>query len=108
MKESARSTAGRRKGSGRDLLVVGEVALAEMLLIGAGLLLVPTGRQPVADVVAIPDCANTPEQLVGLTPGVPAESQFARRLAESGRSTRGMRSGSGPWALGSGAVEVQA
>jgi putative ABC transport system permease protein len=40
MKEGARATAGRKRGSGRDLLVVGEVALAEMLLIGAGLLLV--------------------------------------------------------------------
>ena len=31
--------------------------------------LVPTGRPPVADVVAIPDCGQTPEQLVGLAPG---------------------------------------
>ena len=48
------------------------------------LLLAPTGRAPVADVVAIPDCNNTPEQLVGLSAGIPEESQFARRLAESG------------------------
>ncbi|HTU26403.1 MAG TPA: hypothetical protein VMF30_13440, partial [Pirellulales bacterium] len=32
----------------------------------------------------IPDCAVTPEQLVGLAAGVPGESQYARRLAESG------------------------
>jgi dienelactone hydrolase len=52
---------------------------------GEGLLLVPTGgKKPVADVIAIPDCEQTPEQLVGLVEGVPAESQFARRLAESG------------------------
>ena len=51
---------------------------------GEGLLLVPTGKKKVADVVAIPDADQTPEQLVGLMPGVPEKSQFARRLAESG------------------------
>ncbi|MEX2215445.1 MAG: hypothetical protein WD768_15030 [Phycisphaeraceae bacterium] len=52
---------------------------------GEGLLLVPTGgKKPVADVIAIPDCEQTPEQICGLVEGVPAESQFARRLAESG------------------------
>ena len=51
---------------------------------GEGLLLVPKGKKPVADVVAIPDCGQTPEQLTGLAPGVPNESQYARRLAESG------------------------
>ena len=40
--------------------------------------------KPVADVVAIPDADQTPEMLAGLVEGVPAESQFARRLAESG------------------------
>src|SRR5262249_42930451 len=49
-----------------------------------GLWLVPTGKKPVANVVAIPDGAQLPEQIVGLVEGVPAESQFARRLAESG------------------------
>lgn len=52
-------------------------------LYGEGLLLVPTSK-PVADVVAIPDADQTPEMLVGLVDGVPLESQFARRLAESG------------------------
>ena len=51
---------------------------------GEGLLLVPTGREPVADVVAIPHCDQTPEQIAGLTPGVAAESQYARLLAEAG------------------------
>jgi dienelactone hydrolase len=52
---------------------------------GDGLLLVPTeGREPVADVVAIPDADQTPEMICGLVPGVDARSQFARRLAESG------------------------
>lgn len=51
---------------------------------GEGLLLVPTKGEKLADVVAIPDCEQTPEQICGLVEGVPLESQFARRLAESG------------------------
>lgn len=51
---------------------------------GEGLLLTPIGRPPVAVVVALPDAEQTPEQLCGLEPGIPAESQYARRLAESG------------------------
>ena len=35
-------------------------------------------------VIVIPDADQTPEQLAGLVPGVPPESQVARRLAESG------------------------
>ena len=34
--------------------------------------------------VAIPDADQTPEQIAGLAEGVALESQFARRLAESG------------------------
>ena len=49
---------------------------------GEGLLLVPA--KPSADVVAIPDAGQTPEQICGLAEGVPPEAQFARRLAESG------------------------
>src|SRR5262245_41291406 len=49
---------------------------------GEGLLLEPKGKA-VACVVAIPDADWTPEMLVGLAPGVPKESQFARRLAEN-------------------------
>jgi dienelactone hydrolase len=48
-----------------------------------GLLLEPK-RSPLACVVALPDADWTPEMLVGLAPGVPKESQFARRLAENG------------------------
>ncbi len=51
---------------------------------GEGLLLTPRGRVPVARVIAIPDAAQTPEQIAGLEEGVAPESQFARRLAESG------------------------
>jgi len=46
-----------------------------------------TGKMPVlpaAQIVALPDADWTPEMLVGLAPGVPAEAQFARRLAETG------------------------
>ncbi len=50
---------------------------------GEGLLLEPD-RRPVAQVIAIPDCAASPEALAGLTGGVHKEAQFARRLAESG------------------------
>jgi dienelactone hydrolase len=50
---------------------------------GEGLLLQPDGA-PVARVVALPDADWTPEMLAGLSPGLGAESQFARRLAESG------------------------
>jgi dienelactone hydrolase len=50
---------------------------------GAGLLLLPNAS-PHADVVALPDCDATPEMLAGLAPGLPAEAQYARRLAESG------------------------
>ena len=50
---------------------------------GEGLLLEPKGKI-VAQVIALPDADWTPEMLVGLAPGVPKESQFARRLAENG------------------------
>lgn len=50
---------------------------------GEGLLLVPDAP-PKADLIALPDCDWTPEQLAGLAPGVPGEHQFARRLAAHG------------------------
>jgi dienelactone hydrolase len=50
---------------------------------GEGLLLVPKGDK-VADIIAIPDADQTPEQICGQAEGVPPESQFARRLAENG------------------------
>jgi dienelactone hydrolase len=70
------------KGTGFEVFAVRWPAFGDVT--GEGLLLVPAGGKPVADVVAIPDCNLTPEQLVGLEPGVPNESQYARRLAESG------------------------
>jgi dienelactone hydrolase len=71
------------KGDGYEIFAVRWPAFGDVH--GEGLLLVPTGdKKKVADVVAIPDADQTPEQIVGLTDGVPKESQFARRLAESG------------------------
>jgi dienelactone hydrolase len=70
------------KGNGFDIFAVRWPAFGDVA--GEGLLLTPTRGNPVADIVAIPDCNHTPEQLTGLEAGVPPESQYARRLAESG------------------------
>ncbi len=70
------------KGDGYGVLAVRWPAFGDVH--GEGLLLLPVGKKPVANVVAIPDADQTPEQIVGLVEGVPKESQFARRLAESG------------------------
>ena len=51
---------------------------------GEGLLLSPRNRPPVARVIALPDAGVTPQQLVGLQPGVRSEDRFALRLAQSG------------------------
>jgi dienelactone hydrolase len=48
-----------------------------------GLLLQPKGPL-LARVVAIPDADCTPEMLAGIEPGIPAQAQFARTLAERG------------------------
>ncbi len=50
---------------------------------GEGLLLTPKG-DVVANVIVLPDADQTPEQICGLTEGVPAESQVARYLAGMG------------------------
>jgi dienelactone hydrolase len=50
---------------------------------GEGLWLVPD-RPSGPTIIAVPDADQTPEMIVGLMPGVAAESQFARRLAENG------------------------
>lgn len=51
-----------------------------------GLILTPNGLDAnrTAVVIAIPDADVTPEQLAGLAPGIPAESQFARAFAKRG------------------------
>lgn len=58
--------------------------IGDATIYGEGLLLVPTKGKPLADIVAIPHCDQTPEQLAGLEKGIPLESQFARLLAQSG------------------------
>ena len=50
---------------------------------GEGLLLQPA-KPAIGHIIALPDADQTPEQIVGLTPGVATESQFARRLADNG------------------------
>jgi hypothetical protein len=50
---------------------------------GEGLLLEPAGEVR-AQVVALPDADQTPEQVMGLAPGVAPGSQFALRLAANG------------------------
>ena len=53
---------------------------------GTGLLLEPTQSESkvIANIVAIPDSAQSPEQISGLQSDLIPELQFARRLAESG------------------------
>jgi hypothetical protein len=58
------------KGSGFEVFSARWPAFGDVT--GEGLLVVPTSGKPVADVVAIPDCNQTPEQLVGLEAGVPS------------------------------------
>jgi dienelactone hydrolase len=72
----------RGRGADYEVFAVRWPAFGDVT--GEGLLLTPVNRKPVANVVAIPDADQTPEQLVGLTGGIAPESQFARRLAESG------------------------
>ncbi|MCP5518199.1 MAG: hypothetical protein H7A45_13175 [Verrucomicrobiales bacterium] len=51
---------------------------------GEGLLVLPDTGVPVADWIVVPDCDWSPEQVLGLAPGLPVERQFARRFAEAG------------------------
>jgi dienelactone hydrolase len=50
---------------------------------GEGLLVQPKQRT-LAHVVVVPDADQTPEQLLGLSPGLDPQQQYARRLAENG------------------------
>ncbi|MFM7151552.1 MAG: dienelactone hydrolase family protein, partial [Gemmataceae bacterium] len=49
-----------------------------------GLLLTPKGIAPRGYVIALPDADHTPEQLIGLVPGLSEEAQFAKILASHG------------------------
>jgi dienelactone hydrolase len=53
-------------------------------LTAEGLLVEPASGAPTAHLVVLPDANSTPEQILGLAPGVAADGQYARRLAESG------------------------
>ena len=70
------------RGDGFDAFAVRWPAFGDVH--GEGLLLVPTRGEKVADVVAIPDASQTPEQIAGLAEGVTPQAQYARRLAEHG------------------------
>jgi dienelactone hydrolase len=50
---------------------------------GEGLLVQPH-EAALAHVVVVPDADQTPEQVLGLAPGLPPEQQYGRRLAEAG------------------------
>ncbi len=52
---------------------------------GEGLLLEPEHNVPItAQIVALPDADWTPEMIAGITDELPANAQFARRLAKAG------------------------
>lgn len=51
---------------------------------GEGLLLAPHEGRGTAQIIAIPDATQTPEQIAGLEAGLPPDEQYARRLAQSG------------------------
>jgi dienelactone hydrolase len=81
-----------RYGDDENAALVGETPIYQIFQVrwnvldgvdGEGLLVEPKNA-PASSVVAIPDADQTPEQVLGLAPGVPVEQQFARRLAESG------------------------
>ncbi len=50
---------------------------------GEGLLVQPKQKM-LAHIVVVPDADQTPEQLLGLSPGLDPQQQYARRLAENG------------------------
>ena len=71
------------RGEGYEVFAIRWPAFGDVQ--AEGLLLSPTfASWSLADVVAIPDADQTPEQVAGLAEGVSPESQFARRLAEAG------------------------
>ena len=48
-----------------------------------GLHVEPAKGAPTAHIVVVPDAGQTPEQILGLAPGLPLERQFGRILANS-------------------------
>lgn len=91
-KDQHPSPALEKFSTNRDPLVIAETATYRVYQVrwtvlnrlGAeGLLMQPKGAI-VANVVAIPDADQTPEQIAGLASGLDPASQFARRLAQNG------------------------
>ena len=70
------------RGAGYEIYSVRWPAFGDVY--GEGLLLTPTNGPPRANIIAIPDADQLPEQISGLLKGIPPSSQYARRLAESG------------------------
>ena len=69
-------------GSGYEIFAVHWPVLKGVF--GEGLLLKPTRRKPVVNVIVIPDAEQSPEDVAGLTTKIAPTGQFARRLVESG------------------------
>ncbi len=69
------------RGPGYEVFAVRWSVLAGVEAEG---LLINPDVKPVARVIALPDADETPEQVAGLVPGLPSDSQTARRLAERG------------------------
>ncbi len=82
LKATTARTAKVATGSDYEVLAIRWPVLEGVF--GEGLLLQPTGRKPVANVIAIPDADQSPEDIAGLTTRILPAGQFARRLAESG------------------------
>lgn len=70
------------RGAGYDVYLIRWAAVGDIQ--GIGLLLLPDRRSPRADLVLLPDCEVSPEQFVGLAPGLPESGQWARHLAAAG------------------------
>ncbi|MEX1241406.1 MAG: dienelactone hydrolase family protein [Cyclobacteriaceae bacterium] len=92
LKEEHPSVVMEKIAVNNDPLVISETAAYRVYQVrwpvlhnvyGEGLLLEPKTKS-VGNVIAIPDADQVPEQLAGLAAGIPADSQFARRLAEHG------------------------
>ncbi|MFQ3650928.1 MAG: hypothetical protein SNJ75_11395 [Gemmataceae bacterium] len=70
------------RGTSYDVFAIRWRAFADVT--GEGLLLTPREGRPRANVIAVPDADIIPEQLCGLMPGLSADAQYARHLAEHG------------------------
>jgi predicted permease len=90
--DSARATSGRRAGAVRALLVVGEIAAALTLLVGAGLLLKSFANLQQVRPGFNPDNVLTAQMSLPVTryPDDPARIAFADRLLAAARAIPGV------------------